>query len=120
MKLQITPARLIAAPTPDGKGYELYREGEHNARLTIGNVTVAFDGRNNWSGGPACSEVIELSEYTDCPVQLGCADSPRVGRSSTEKLLYALAADLGYSVSSAEMLLYALAADLGYSVSRND
>jgi hypothetical protein len=103
MKLTIQPATQVLRPKSDGTGFELCREGEHRAILAVGNVCVAFDGRNNWAGTEGYSgEVIELAEYKDCPVRLGSVDCPKVGRDPAEILLCALAADLGYTVTRSE------------------
>ena len=98
MRLLIKPASLVATPKPDGMGYDLRREGEHCAHLTIGNVSVAFDGCNNWVGGTGRdSEVILLSEDADCPVRVHGRGLEDIGGPAI-LLLYALADDLGYSV----------------------
>lgn len=99
MKLTIVPASLVARPKPGGLGYNLCREGTNYATFSVGNVTVAFSGPNNWDGRPdSADEVIELSENTHCPVKVGdvlwpACDDPAV------TLLRALASDLGYSIS---------------------
>jgi len=106
INLQFIPAKPVLRPKSDGTGYDFCRVGEHCAVLTIGAVSLAFDGRNNWDWDSSvdCSgegEVIELMEYHDDPVRLHgngveCVD----GRNSpAEQLLYALAADLGYFVT---------------------
>ncbi len=100
MKLQIKLAGPIFVPKTGGTGYDVQRIGEHHAVFTVGNVSVAFDGRNNWRGDAEYEgEVIELSEYKDCPVRLGTVDYPKVGRDPAEILLCVLAADLGYTVT---------------------
>lgn len=86
---------------PDGSGYDVRREGEHRANLRIGNVSLAFDGRNNFVSHDVYNfdrERIELSEYRDCPVRLNCVDF-NSGSNPAESLLLALAADLGFHVS---------------------
>ena len=69
-----------------------------SARLMIGNVSLAFDDRNEWSGdeGETYGTVnTVLSEYGDDPVRLG-DDSQLQGRDCVTRLLYAIAADQGY------------------------
>jgi len=103
--LRLVLAKPVMTPKSDGTGYETCRVGEHRATLQIGNVSLAFDGRNNWDGTNEwecdAGEVIELMEYHDDPVRLhddGVELSD--GRDSpAEKLLYALANDLGYFVT---------------------
>ena len=102
MKVTIVPASLVLRPKPGGLGYDLCREGAHYATFSVGNITVNFSGRNTWSGPlDSAGEVLELHECADDPVLLD-----------------------GYSVSDhadpAVLLLYALADDLGYSVSRDE
>ena len=101
IRLNIEPAKPVLVASPDGSGYYVHREGEHRASLHVGNVSLAFDGRNNFVGQGCFNfdrERIELSEYKDCPVRLnrvdfGGNDDP------AESLLRALAADLGFSVA---------------------
>jgi len=100
--LLIKLAKPVMMPKSDGSGYETCRVGEHRATLQIGNVSLAFDGRNQWDGREDCrAEVIELSDYYDDPVRLnGNSVEGSEGRNNPgEKLLFALAADLGYFVS---------------------
>jgi hypothetical protein len=100
ISLNIEPAKPVLVAKPDGSGYEVRNEGEHRASLHVGNVSLAFDGRNNFVGDPDLNldrERIELSEYRDCPVRLGRVDF-NGGRNPAESLLFALAADLGFSV----------------------
>jgi hypothetical protein len=100
--LTIIPAKPVLRPKSDGTGYDFYRVGEHKAVLKVGNVSLAFDGRNNWDGREDNQgEVIELMEYHDDPVRLhGESVEGSDGRDSVaERLLFALAADLGYFVT---------------------
>lgn len=100
MKLTIQPADPVLRPKSDGTGYDFCRKSEHRAILTIGNVCVAFDGRNHWPGTEGYSgEVIELFEYGDCPVRVYGSDV--VGHDDPAVLLLrALATDLGYRIES--------------------
>jgi hypothetical protein len=101
MKLTIQLANAVLLPLPDGSGYTVDRVGEHCAWLAVGDVTVAFDGRNNWHGDPDMdlrAEIIELSEYKDDPVRLDDVSCPKCD-DPAETLLFALAANLGYTVS---------------------
>jgi hypothetical protein len=86
---------------PDGTGFELDAGYEGvRAHLKLGNVSVAFDARNQWRGrdGETFGAVYtELGEYTDDPVRLN-GGSVDPGRDTAEKLLFALAADLGYRI----------------------
>jgi len=102
MDLVVELAKPVLQVKRDGTGYETRRVGEHCASLTIGNVSLAFDGRNNWDGRfDVDREVIELMEYSDDPVRLNNVSCPG-GDSIAEKLLFALAADLGYTVSTSD------------------
>ena len=101
ISLSIEPAKPVFVARSDGSGYYIRREGEHRASLLIGNVSLAFDGRNNFVGQGTFNfdrERIELSEYGDCPVRLDGVDCPKCA-DAAETLLFALAADLGYTVS---------------------
>jgi hypothetical protein len=106
MKLTIQPADPVLRPKTDGTGYDFCREGEHSATLTIGNVSVAFDERNNWPGTEGYrGEVIELSEYNDDPVRVNGSSAadrnqPPGHVDSAVLLLRALADDLGYRIES--------------------
>jgi len=98
VSLFIELAKPVMRMKADGSGYEVYRSGEHRSNLKIGNVSLGFDGHNNFVGGEGCDrECIELSEYTDDPVRLGRA-SLTGQQDVAEKLLRALAADLDYHV----------------------
>ena len=101
INLTIIPAKPVLRAKSDGTGYDFERVGNHHATLKIGNVSLAFDGRNNWDSREANQgEVIELMEYHDDPVRLngtsveGCEGH----NNGAERLLHALAADLGYFV----------------------
>ncbi len=63
--------------------------GYYRAKLSIGNVSIAFLGRDGST---------ELTAYQDNPVRLN-GDSVDGNRDPAVALLYALADDLGYSVS---------------------
>jgi hypothetical protein len=97
--LRLVLAKTVMLPKSDGTGYETCRVGEHRATLQIGNVSLAFDGHNNWDSREDCrGEVIELMEHHDYPVRLRGGGVARCD-SVAESLLYALAADLGYFVT---------------------
>lgn len=106
MNLQIMPATPVLRLKADCSGYDLCREGEHRANLVIGNVSIAFDGRNQFDGRSGfVGEVIELSEYNDDPVHVhgsSVSDSskPPGHDDSAVLLLRALATDLGYRIES--------------------
>jgi len=86
---------------PDGTGYDVHVPyNGTRAQLQIGNVSVAFDDRNGFRGedGETYGAVyVQLGENTDDPVRLN-GGSVDPGRGCAEKLLYALAADLGFRV----------------------
>jgi hypothetical protein len=118
--LQITLAKPVLLPKTDGTGYDFCRVGEHHAVLKIGNVSLAFDGRNNWDERDDCTgEVIELMEYHDDPVRLD-NEAVRGGEGPAEKLLFALAADLGYCVSREGDYDWTVCADCGRVYSGDD
>lgn len=102
MILTIQLAAPIVEPKPDGSGYEILTAYDgHNIQLQIGNVSIAFDGRNEFKaiGDEAyCDPIMEFSGYHDCPVRLDGDDCPKCD-DVAETILFALAADLGYTVS---------------------
>jgi hypothetical protein len=82
----------------DGTGYAVCIEGEPRVNVRIGNVSIAFDYRNGYDGDADYPGIVlELAEYRDDPVRLNgtsfkdCADP-------AERVLRALAADLGYRI----------------------
>lgn len=96
--LFIELAKPVMRINPNGTGYAVCREGNHRANLRIGNVSLAFDGRNNFTGHPGADrEMIELSEYADDPVRIDLVSCPG-NADAAEKLLRALAAELDYHV----------------------
>ena len=100
ISLNIEPAKPVLVAKPDGSGYDVRTKGEHHACLFIGNVSLAFDGRDNFVPNPDLNldrKRIELSEYRDCPVRLNGVDF-NGGHNPAESLLFALAADIGFSV----------------------
>lgn len=66
----------------------------YSACLKIGNVSVAFDGRPDRRGGVFC---LGYHEYYNDPVRINDTSVHDVS-DPAEKLLLALAADLGYDV----------------------
>ena len=90
---------LVMDTRSDGKGFDLRATfSDNHGQLQIGNVSIAFDDRNILTGGHSYSGlVVQLGPLTDDPVRL---DNRSVtdGDSPEERLLYALAADLGYKV----------------------
>jgi len=104
MRLTVELAKPRMTTMTDGKGFTLHTAYDgHRVQLSIGNVSVAFDGRNvfeptgcMFAGG----DVYQFGNYADDPVRL--FNTPVAGESCAEKLLMALAVDLGYSVSRNE------------------
>ena len=102
MTLTVDLANPVRRPHSDGTGYDIRNAyNGHNLQLQIGNVSIAFDGRDVWmcpDGESYGSPILQFSEYRDDPVQLD-----GVSRSKcpdvAETILRALAADLGYTVS---------------------
>lgn len=80
----------------DGTGGKLVAGYEgHHATLIIGNVSIAFDNRNEWTGKDGYSGyVIQLPVLTDDPVRLN-NQSVTDGASAAERIARALASDLG-------------------------
>lgn len=101
MLLTVSLATPIRRPNSDGTGYSIRNAYcGHGLQLQIGNVSIAFDGRDVWEcadGDTYGNPILQFSEYTDCPIRLGNDDCPKCADSS-EALLFALAADLGYSI----------------------
>lgn len=102
MILTIQTAAPILSNDGDGSGFTVCMPYDgHNARLTIGNVSIAFDGRNGWKRPDNDSYdgfCMEFAEYRDDPVRLGGDSCPSCD-DVAETIMYALAADLGYTVS---------------------
>lgn len=94
----------LAAPTltvkPNGKGFNIRKAyGDHKVRLQIGNISVAFDDRDGYVSNEhhECQgEAFAFSDYRDDPVRR--FNTPVEGDGCAEKLFFALAAELGYSV----------------------
>ncbi len=84
----------------DGTGFNVvagYKD--HLAQLQIGNVSIAFDDRNDWSANTEYNGfIIRLGEFRYDPVRLN-NESMRAGDSAAENILRALAADLGFDVT---------------------
>lgn len=101
MILTVQPARPILITRTDGMGYELRTAYDgHHCQLQIGNVSIAFDGRNNWKAQEGYDGiVIEFGSLKDDPVRLDGVSCPP-GDTVAETILLALAADLGYTVNS--------------------
>lgn len=85
----------------DGTGFVLETAyAGHSGHLKIGNVSVAFDDRNDHrpdTAGRVDGVCVQLSELHDDPVRVNNTSVHDVS-DPAEKLLLALAADLGYSV----------------------
>ncbi len=100
LTIQLASPKLVAKP--NGFGYELFMGiNGHHVQLQIGDVSVAFDGRNNWQGhedGSYSNAVMQFSELHDCPIRLDNEDCPPCD-DTAETLLFALAANLGYTLS---------------------
>ena len=72
-----------------GAGENAYdAEGGYHAVFSAGNVSIAF--LNHYDGE-------ELTVYKDCPVELDGVGCPNCD-DPAETLLFALAADLGYTL----------------------
>jgi len=103
MELSILLKRPEVNVCAGGKGFELRFPDKpvYNVYATFGNVSVAFDQRNYARHDDAedCGVSLEFGAYDDDPVRL---NDERVddGDSPAEKLLFALAADLGYDLIS--------------------
>lgn len=92
-----------------GEAYELALPYDgHHVQLQVGNVSIAFDGRNQHQHICAadatrdsdCSGyLLQFGAYEDCPVRLDGDDCPKC-ETVAETLLFALAADLGYIIST--------------------
>jgi len=99
LTLTIQLAKPNLQPLRSGLGHTVYTAYDgHNAMLSIGNVSIAFDGRNLWEGEAGRGDMYQFGEYTDDPVRLNGVSCP-VGSNVAERIMRALAADLGYSVS---------------------
>lgn len=102
MLLTVQLADPVRRPHSDGTGYDIRNAyNGHNIGLKIGNVSIAFDDRDVWEcpdDDGVCSPVLQFSEYRDCPVQLDGVDCPKCDNVA-ETIMFALAADLGYTVS---------------------
>jgi hypothetical protein len=104
IKLTMIP-RMVMRNKMDGSGFEFVTDySGHKGHLQVGNVSIAFDGRNNFDARNDRGEideysetVVELSENRDDPVRYN-NDSVTGSYSAAEKMLYALAKDLGYSI----------------------
>lgn len=99
VELTIQP-NLVWQDNGDGTGFGLVTGYTgHHAQLQIGNVSIAFDDCNNWQkpaeDGAYSGIVIKLSELSDDPVRFN-DDSPTDVNGFAAKLMYSLAADLGY------------------------
>jgi hypothetical protein len=95
MKLWVELPKPTVSPLSDGIGCVVSYGGEHRAVFTIGNVSVAFDEELGHING--CPGSISFTEYADDPVHIN-GTSVRDVSDPAEKLLYALAADLGYTL----------------------
>jgi hypothetical protein len=87
----------------DGTGYEfVVGYNDHKGHLQIGNVSVAFDDRNNFRCGDDeySGAVAQVEENRDDPVRLNGQSVPKL-RDPAEMLMRALAADLGFTVTKA-------------------
>jgi hypothetical protein len=99
-ELTVQP-NLVTVDCLDGTGYKtgLAYDG-NNAVLKIGNVSIAFDGRNNWRGEDGHSGlVLQLQELTDDPVRLNNQSVRADSNSLAETIMRAIADDLGFTVS---------------------
>jgi len=82
----------------DGSGYEVCVGRDPKVHLKVGNVSVAFDDRNQFKADDEYSGcIVQVGPLTDDPVRLN-GESVRDGDSPAVKLLFALADDLGYSI----------------------
>jgi hypothetical protein len=102
VKLMIQPSMVLLGKE-DGSGYDIRTDSDnHKAILSIGDVSVAFDGRNNFDNVSGYyGSVIELSDYENDPVRRD-NKSIQAGIGCAEKLLIALAEQLGYSITRDE------------------
>ncbi len=86
---------------PGGNGFSLKAGyGGHQAQLQIGNVSLAFDDRNDFTGEEDAnysSCYVQLNEMTDDPVRVNNVSVTGYANPA-ERLLHALAVDLGYFV----------------------
>lgn len=97
----------------DGSGYTVYPSRGAHVHLQVGNVSVAFDDRNIFhADGDYSGIVVQVGPLTDDPVRLN-GESVTVGDSPAEKLLRALAADLGYRISRDESFAGGVCDDCG-------
>jgi hypothetical protein len=102
MLLTVELAAPVRRPHSDGTGYDVRNAyNGHHLHLEIGNVSIAFDDRDVWlcpADGSHDRPVLQFGEYTDDPVRLDGTSCPRC-KDTAETLLFALAADLGYTLS---------------------
>lgn len=101
MKL-LTTVNLKFESSGDGTGFKVSTGyGGNYAVLKIGNVSLAFDDRNEWEAKEGYSGFnIERSELTDDPVSLHDKSVADLDGNSDPayRLLVALASDLGYGL----------------------
>jgi hypothetical protein len=103
----------------DGSGYDVCVGRDPKVHLQVGNVSVAFDDRNIFraeEGYSGC--IVQVGAMTDDPVRLA-GKSVLAGCSPAEKLLYALADDLGYSLSPNGQGLRGVCDDCGEDYDRD-
>ena len=102
LTLTVQLAAPVRRPHSDGTGYDIRNAyNGHHVQLQIGNVSIAFDDRDVWlcpDDGSYASPVLQFSENTDCPVRFDGDDCPKCD-DVAETIMFALAADLGYTVS---------------------
>ncbi len=102
MLLTVQLAASVRRPHSDGTGHDIRNAyNGHTLHLQIGNVSIAFDGRDVWlcpDDGSYHAPVLQFSEDTNCPVRLDGYDCPKCD-DVAETIMFALAADLGYTLT---------------------
>ena len=97
MTIQLTmQPRITFKDCGDGTGgkFVVAYDG-HNATLKIGNVSIAFDDRNDWEPKDGYTGyIVQLGELRDDPVRLN-NQSVRGGAGAAECIARAIATDLG-------------------------
>lgn len=104
MTIELTmQPRITFEDCGDGTGFKAVAGyNGHNAMLRIGNVSIAFDDRNDWKAKDGYSGyIIKLEEYRDDPVRLN-NQSVTDGASAAECIARALATDLGMKLVPAD------------------
>ena len=94
--------KVVMNDRRDGSGFTLGPAyGGHHGHLAIGNVSIAFDDRNDYREKDVSGICVQLSELRDDPVRLNNISVHDI-YDPADKLLFALAADRGYRLEKIE------------------